>query len=534
VTEKIANTEAKKELTAKTRVFLSYSRKDAAFTGRLAEALSARGYVADYDLSNTDPNNIDSGISAEDEWWLRLQEMITAADVMVIIVSQDSIASPVCDEEIAYARGLGTRLGPVLRRQIDFRKAPPRLSALNVKLTFLDDTDAAFESDLNALCSALDTDIEWYREGRRLTELAMRWHNAGRPNDLLVTESDVRAIGALLERRPRDANSPSPILIELRDRSRAVFDQLARSKQRMLAALGLLMLGVIIGLVGWINQDFIKERYNWFATMRPYMMSNFRPYTLAAAAERALQPGQTFRECLKTCPEIVVVPPGQFLMGSPPTEKGRSRNESPQQTIKIAKPFGVARNDVTFEEWDACAAVGGCPSIPDSGFGRGSRPVINVTWDDAKQYVAWLSRMTGQPYRLLTEAEWEYAARAGTQTRYWWGDEVGSGNAACTTCGTEWDDKETAPVGSFKPNPFGLYDMHGNVFQWVEDCYEGTLNGMPQNGAPRLRDQCGRRVARGGSWYVNADVIRAADRSGYATGIRLNYVGFRVARTLAP
>ena len=132
--------------------------------------------------------------------------------------------------------------------------------------------------------------------------------------------------------------------------------------------------------------------------------------------------------------------------------------------LQFAKPFAVSKFEVTFDDWDACVAYGDCnPVVRDSGWGRGRQPVINVTWDDAQRYVAWLSRMTGRTYRLLSEAEWEYAARAGTQTAYSWGDEIGKGNANCHGCGSQWDRRQTAPVGSFAANAFGLYDMLGNV-----------------------------------------------------------------------
>ena len=204
--------------------------------------------------------------------------------------------------------------------------------------------------------------------------------------------------------------------------------------------------------------------------MRPYMLANYQPYVLAAEKERALKPGEAFRECSKDCPEMIVIPAGTFVMGSPPAEKGRFDNEGPQQQITFDKPFAVAKFDVTVAQWGACAQVGGCRQAPNSA-GRDTKPLININWDEAKQYVAWLSQMTGHHYRLLTEAEWEYAARAGTTTACYWGDEIGEGNANCDGCGSKWDNLETAPVGSFKPNAFGLFDMHGNVFQWVEDSY---------------------------------------------------------------
>ena len=143
----------------------------------------------------------------------------------------------------------------------------------------------------------------------------------------------------------------------------------------------------------------------------------------------------------------------------------------------------MSKFEATFADWVACVSVGGCPRTSDSGFGRGLKPVINVTWDNAQQYVAWFSKMTGQRYRLLTEAEWEYAARAGTMTAYFWGDEIGTGHANCASCGSQWDNSGPAPVGSFKPNAFGLHDMHGNVWEWVKDCYHDNYNGAPADGS---------------------------------------------------
>ena len=166
--------------------------------------------------------------------------------------------------------------------------------------------------------------------------------------------------------------------------------------------------------------------------------------------------------------------------------------------------------------------------------GRGTRPVINVSWDDAQQYVAWFSKMTGRPYRLLTEAEWEYAARAGSTTAYFWGDEIGKGNANCTGCGSQWDNRQTSPVGSFKPNAFGLYDMAGNVWQWVQDCYHDNYDGAPTDGSAWTIGDCSRRVVRGGSWYNDPQDLRSANRLWFSTDGRMPHIGFRLGRTLIP
>jgi formylglycine-generating enzyme required for sulfatase activity len=311
-------------------------------------------------------------------------------------------------------------------------------------------------------------------------------------------------------------------------------DRLARRRTRRVQAfIYVLLVGIIVGLVGWINQSYIKERTNWFVTMRPYRVANIDPYVLKREAERALKPQATFRECAKDCPEMLVIPPGDFMMGSPETEPDREAVEGPQHKVTIADPIAVSKFDVTFADWDACVSVGGCVAVSDSGYGRGTRPVVNVTWDDAQQYVAWLSKMTGRSYRLLTEAEWEYAARAGTTTAYYLGDEIGKGNADCDGCGSEWDNHETAPVGSFKPNAFGLYDMAGNAFQWVEDCYHVSYDQAPVDGSAWTSGDCSRRVVRGGSWGDKPQYLRSAYRWGITTVYRYDGLGFRIARTLA-
>ena len=235
------------------------------------------------------------------------------------------------------------------------------------------------------------------------------------------------------------------------------------------------------------------------------------------------------RDCPE-CPEMVVVPAGSFMMG------GRFDDERPVHEVTIGAPFAVGRYEVTFAEWDACARDGGCPCGEDIAddllnWGRGRRPVIRVSWVDAQRYVQWLSRKTGKTYRLPSESEWEYAARAGTQTAYSWGDEIGVDRANCIGCGSQWDRERTAPVGSFGANAWGLHDMHGNVREWVEDCWNGSYAGAPVDGSAWQRGTCDKRVFRGGSWINAPSSLRAAHRNRYAAGFRVINLGFRVARS---
>jgi formylglycine-generating enzyme required for sulfatase activity len=267
-----------------------------------------------------------------------------------------------------------------------------------------------------------------------------------------------------------------------------------------------------------------------------------------------LWPGQVFRDCADVCPEMVVLPAGSFIMGSNDDD-----SEKPTHRVTIQWPFAVGKHEVTFGEWDACLTSGGCKHRPrDEGWGRGKRPVIAVSWEQiTSEYLPWLRRTTGKPYRLLTEAEWEYAARAGSTTRYHFGDDV---KALCSYANVaDLSLKETsvglhdpitigphdpivscrdgyartAPVGSFRPNAFGLHDMHGNVWEWTEDCWNESHNGAPSNGSARTTGVGCLHVLRGGSWINGPTELRTAVRFGVV--IHSNeavVIGFRLGLTL--
>jgi formylglycine-generating enzyme required for sulfatase activity len=257
--------------------------------------------------------------------------------------------------------------------------------------------------------------------------------------------------------------------------------------------------------------------------------------TVGENERRCFKPGASktehFKDC-PTCPEMVVVPAGSFTMGSPDFESERERSNEDQVRVSIAAPFAVGKYAITFDEWDACTAVGGCNGYKpaDLGWGRGKHPVINVNWDDAKAYAAWLSRKTGKTYRLLSEAEREYVARAGTTTPFWWGSSITTKQANYDGLGS---GRRTVPVDSFEANPWGLYNVHGNVWEWTEDCYITNARN-PGDGSARTRGDCSTRVVRGGSWYDYPPKLRSASRGWNDNVGRSIDRGFRLARTLAP
>ena len=261
------------------------------------------------------------------------------------------------------------------------------------------------------------------------------------------------------------------------------------------------------------------------------------------------EPQQTFRDVLRSGdrgPEMVVIPPGRFRMGCDRgTHPVCGRSERPAREVYIASSFAMSKHEVTFDDYDRyLKAKGGGRSdeAHDHGWGRGRRPVIHITRTDARAYAAWLSAQTGARYRLPSEAEWEYAARAGTETNWPWGDEFVPGRANCWECGSRWDGESTAPVGSFPPNLWGLHDMIGNVYEMLLDCAHLSQKGAPTDGTARTTPGRGRDVdeegncvdhpVRGGSWATEVQFTTSFNRTFAYAGRHGALVGFRVAREL--
>ena len=254
------------------------------------------------------------------------------------------------------------------------------------------------------------------------------------------------------------------------------------------------------------------------------------------AGQAGLKAGEVFRDRLKNGsegPEMVVIPPGKFRMGDIQGKYGK--DELPVHQVNFQKAFAASKYEITFAEYDEFAKATGRKLPDDEGWGRGRQPVIYVSWEDNVAYAKWLSEQTGKRYRLPTEAEWEYAARAGTETTYWWGNEVQQGLANCTGCGSRWDGKQPAPVGSFKPNAFGLYDTAGNVAEWVQDCGHENYEGAPTDGSAweeKNGGDCGRRVIRGGHWIVANLRVRSSSRFRNRPTYTGPAVGFRLVREI--
>lgn len=228
-----------------------------------------------------------------------------------------------------------------------------------------------------------------------------------------------------------------------------------------------------------------------------------------------------------TCPVLVSLPRGAFTMGS----NANDPSEKPPHHVTLNEAFAIGKYEVTVEQWLACSAAAACPHISSEAAPRNT-PARDLSWDDAQQYVKWLARITGKPYRLPTEAEWEFAARGGTATRYWWGEQMKKGTANCKDCGEPWRHDQPVAVGSFAANPYGLHDMNGSVWEWVADCWHNTYKDAPADGRAWEDPGCRVRVIRGGSWLEGASYMPSTTRFKYDADVRQSQNGFRVARSL--
>lgn len=241
----------------------------------------------------------------------------------------------------------------------------------------------------------------------------------------------------------------------------------------------------------------------------------------------AVKPGDIIKDC-EACPELIVVAAGSFVMGS-----DRRTTEGPPRAVIVERPFAIGRFEVTVRQWQACVAAGGC--VDRSGESAGQhpdRPAGGLSWHDARLYVGWLSRTTGYRYRMPSEAQWEFAARAGSTGDFWWGPQLGVGNAQCRDCGSPFGADGSAPVGSFRPNPFGLYDVSGNVWEWVEDCWHRSFGHVPGDDSAWLVPGCRMRVLRGGGWDDGAYMMHVTTRLGLEAGNSARSNGLRVMREI--
>jgi formylglycine-generating enzyme required for sulfatase activity len=511
----------------KLKVFISYSRRDSTdFADELVAGLEVAGFAPFLDRHD---------IAAGEKWEERLGGLIEQADTVVFVISPGSVKSERCAWEVERTLQKSKRLLPVVFKAVPEADMPEQLRERQF-VRF--DGAAGFARPLAELAQALRRDLEWIREHTRLGELAARWETRGRPQSLLLRGEDVGAAQAWADQRKSNAPSitdATRAFIAASKEADAAFrlkagatEQRVVRFRRLVAIVTVTSVGVlIVVLAAWWRQDWLNTRF--------YVLKNVN--VLTVAQEKALKPGDPIREC-KDCPRMIVVPRGSFMMGSPPTEKGHEPDEAPMHIVKLANDFAVSVFEITFQEWDICVKLSGCKHrANDRGWGRGQRPVIDVNWFDVQEYAAWISQLTGKPYHLLSEAEWEYIARAQNALKVD-NDRYSFGNEVSLLEQYAWFDAnaegKTQDVGTKLPNKFGLYDTSGNVSEWVQDCYLGDYSKAPEDGSPRTVAECNIRVVRGGSWTDDSLFLRSASRIAVAASSAKDFYGFRIARTLAP
>ena len=458
-------------------IFISYASEDRQRVAPLAMALSEQGWSVWWDRAINAGRSFDEVIEAE----------LTAARIVLVAWSHDSVQSRWVRAEAQ--EGLDhNKLIPIFLDAV----TPPLIFRSIQTVSLLDwdgqDTDQAF--------TRLVADI-----GRLLE------HPAD-PETMQLRDS--------IARPHQTEHIPSP-------QHRG--DSLARTRSGSMkwagAAIGALL---AIGIAGYL---YLQPGQNILPDVTP------PPAADAPLARPALS---IFRDTLQDGfkgPEMVVIPAGEFRMGDL-QGNGRS-NERPAHRVHIARGFAIGKYELGYEEYLQFATSTGRPPPYDEGWGRGRRPVIDVSWEDAQAYTRWLSDQTGEPYRLPTESEWEYASRAGMDMSYWWGNDVQQDDqvqANCDGCGSQWDGSQTAPAGSFTPNPNGLYDTTGNVAEWVEDCYLDNYRGAFEDGSPQVQEDCEQRVIRNGGWNSTPEKIRSPARAWDKPLNRSSGTGFRIARDL--
>jgi formylglycine-generating enzyme required for sulfatase activity/class 3 adenylate cyclase len=344
----------------------------------------------------------------------------------------------------------------------------------------------------------------------------------------LVKNKLVVGYQSLGDRKVKNITDPIRVYRVLPDP--AAVAEARRSRLKLIAALIIVVLcsAGAAGAYSWWTATTAEHKPDVAATPAP-TGSTVIPTPLAGGApeaneQRVAAATPPPKPAPPKAPETVELPGGTFMMGS-----NDDASERPTRRVSV-RPFAIGKYPVTVGEWKQCIAAHACPEITAAG--EDNAPMTNVSWSDAREFAAWLARVTGAPYRLPSEAEWEYAARGGTQTKYWWGNEMKPGLASCKGCGEPYDPHHPIKVGSFPANPFGLHDMSGGVAEWVADCWHKDYHGAPADGSAWQEDNCREHVLRGGSWQNDPSYLRTTSRDSYETGVRYLTHGFRVARSL--
>ena len=497
-------------------VFVCYARKDEQFVLRLAENLKRNGVSIWLDQWDIPPGA---------DWDRSIDDAIYDCRKLIIILSPRAIASSEVRGEFRTALDERKPVIPVISAECKIPRQLRTIQYVNFSSHGPND-EVALRRLMNTLATATDTGV--VQDITPAEEAA----EAGEEEPTQVESKRGEDRDGVIPAAPSNASKGSHIETVVTPKQHLTWFQrrLAIVRENYprgfhgLSSRYAATVGVLIILAGW---------WQW---PRSHVEAPLAPPTAAVDPAPVRKAGETFSDRLKIGgdgPQMVVLPTGSFQMGD---QQGKGdKDEIPVHSVRLNKPFALSRFEVTFDEYDAFAKATNRKLPDDRGWGRGRRPVINVSWGDAQAYAKWLSEQTGKRYRLPSEAEWEYAARAGSKTEYWWGDNIGMGQANCDGCGSQWDGKQTARVGSFRASPFGLFDTAGNVWEWLEDCRHENYNGAPSDGRPWKEEnggQCAQRMIRGSSWGGRLRFVRSSARGKDDPDLQASDVGFRLARDI--
>ncbi|HDN27968.1 MAG TPA: TIR domain-containing protein, partial [Thioploca sp.] len=527
-----------------TEVFVSYSRKDGDFARQLNAALQEAGKTTWFDQES-----ISTGVDFEKE----IFKGIDGCNNFLFVLSPDAVESEYCEREVNYAASQSKRFITVLHRETNPATIPEALRVIN----WIDFKDTSFDKSFPELVQAIELDREHAHQHTVLQQRASEWAENKRSGDFLLNIT--ACANAESWRNAAMHKQPTPTALQqdfIQDSRKAIMEANRRRNAILAGAIGGMTVAVILAVLAFFQVDTIKQKHK-----KLYQKSDFTKEDAKKLAQQVEEEGKIFRDLLTNGskgPEMIWIPAGQFRMGDIQGEG--DDDEKPVHEVSITR-FAVGRYEVTVSEFRDFVNATGYKTEAEKGYGcwdykdkqwkavadanwhnlslADNQPVVCVSWNDAVAYTQWLSTQTGQTYRLLSEAEWEYIARAGKETVFWWRNNIGKNWANCQNCGSQWDNK-IAPVGSFIANPFGVYDTTGNVREWVADIWHSSYQDAPSEGG--IWEEGGNRcvrVVRGGAWNDESKNQRVAYRYGrtFVEGSfdsrRVN-LGFRIARQEQP
>jgi len=526
-----------------TEVFVSYSRKDADFARQLNTALQEAGKTTWFDQES-----ISTGVDFENE----IFKGISSADNFLFVISKDAVESEYCEREVNYASEQSKRFISVLHRETDPALMPEALRVIN----WIDFKNTAFDKSFHELIRAIELDREHAHQHTLWQQRAIEWVENNHSKYFLLNITTCKKAEQWRDKANKKQPPITAVQEEFIRQSRVAIKKTSRKRAFVVGAIIFIIavfafvqikkaqenepelteskFAELLANSKKAEEEAIRKKAEEEAARKKAEEEEMVRYKAIAKKNAEFQAlveaGKAFRDKLddgSLGPKMVLIPAGNFKMGD--IQGAGDDDEKPVHEVTIKEPFAIGRYEVTFAEYDKFAeAKDGIENPDDEGWGRGNRPVINVSWNDAVEYAKWLSEQTGEKYGLPSEAEWEYAAHAGTETKYWWGNEIGENWANCDgSCGDTFE--YTSPVGSFGANSFGLFDTSGNVWEWVADGWHGDYTNAPNDGrvwAEGADESV--RVLRGGSWSSLSDYFRTAFRFRNFPVVRYNNLGFRV------